>query len=323
MARALRIDIPDGVYHVMSRGLDRRAIVRDDQDRQTWTELLGRTAERRHWSVFAWALLDNHFHVFLRTPHADLSAGMHDLNAGYVTRFNWRHRRSGPLLQGRFRGVLVEEGHHYWELSRYIHLNPVRAGLVPAPEAYAWGSCRFYFRSRSAPSWLAWEEILGEHGWTLRTARRRYREFLQEGISLPPQSPFGDTVASTLLGSSGFVNRMKVWLHDRLPDADVPAARELRHEVSVEQVEAAVCKAYGVSPECVRARGKHHNEARCVGVYLCRRLTGMRLADIGKHFGGVRDSSICNTVAQLEHRRRREKGFGRMLTSLEERLARR
>jgi len=76
------------------------------------------------WRRFAWVLLDNHFHVFLRMPHADLSAGKYDLNAGCVSRFNRRHRRSGPLLHGRFKGVLVEEGHHYWELSRYIHLNP-------------------------------------------------------------------------------------------------------------------------------------------------------------------------------------------------------
>src|SRR5512136_660169 len=125
MARPLRIDIPDGVYHVTSRGLERRKIVLDDRDRRKWLELLGEGATRRRWRVFAWALLDNHFHLFLRTPDADLSAGMHDLNSGYVSVFNRRHKRCGPLLQGRFKGILVERAAHDWELSRYVHLNPV------------------------------------------------------------------------------------------------------------------------------------------------------------------------------------------------------
>ena len=114
MARPLRVDMPDGIYHVTSRGLDRRVIVRDDVDRDKWTDLLDRVAVRRDWRVFAWVLMDNHFHLFLRTPHGDLSAGMHDLNAGYPSAFNRCHRRCGPVLQGRFKGILVEEQHHGW-----------------------------------------------------------------------------------------------------------------------------------------------------------------------------------------------------------------
>jgi len=283
--------------------------------------MLARVAERRDWRVFAWVLLDNHFHIFLRTPQADLSAGMHDLNAGYVSTFNRRHRRVGPLFQGRFKGVLVEEGYHYWELTRYIHLNPVRARLVEEPEGYQWGSCRGYFHSRLAPEWLAWEEVLQEHGRTVRSARRRYREFLREGISSPVQSPFKATVASTLLGSSSFVDRMKVWLHDRLPDAEVPAARELRRQIAPAQVVAAVCEVYGTSEDTLRARGRRGNEPRAVALYLCKRLTRVCLSELGQTFGGVGASAVCNAVSALDHRLQRDRRVARLVSQIEKHLS--
>jgi len=110
MARPLRIDIPQGVYHGTSRGLERRAKVHDDGDRRKWEQLLDDVATRCQWHVFAWTLLDNHFHLFLRTPEANLSAGMHDLNSGYVSALNRRHGRCGPRSQGRFKAMVVESG---------------------------------------------------------------------------------------------------------------------------------------------------------------------------------------------------------------------
>ena len=229
----------DGVYHVTSRGLERRDIAADDVDRRNWHDLLGRVATRCRWRVFAWALMGNHFHLFLRTPEPNLSAGMHDLNSGYVSWHNRRHGRCGPLLQGRFKAILVEGGRHEWELSRYVHLNPVRAGLVAAPAAYRWGSCRFYLGKGESPEWLGWEEVLAGHGRTLRAARGAYARFLAEGVASPPPSPFGQVVASTLLGSEGFVARMRRWLEGRLPDREVPAARELRGRLELREVDAA------------------------------------------------------------------------------------
>ena len=108
MARPLRIGVPGGEYHVTCRGLERRAIVRDDADRARWLSLLSDVADRREWRVLAWALMANHFHLFVRTPAADISAGMHDLNSAYAGIFNRRHRRVGPLLQGRFGGDLPQ-----------------------------------------------------------------------------------------------------------------------------------------------------------------------------------------------------------------------
>jgi len=299
MARPLRLEIEDGVYHVTSRGLERRAIVRDDADRERWLALLDAVATRRRWRVFAWVLMGNHFHLFLRTPDADLSAGMHDLNSAYATGFNRRHGRRGPLLQGRFHAVLVERERHAWELSRYVHLNPVRARLVAAPADYRWSSAADTLGRRPAPPWLAWEDILAEHGGTLRTARARYAQFLADGVAAPPPSPLRQAVAGTLLGSAGFVERMRAWLRERPPDREVPAARTLRQRVGVDAIEAAVCATFGVPRERLRLRRRRDNVARAAALYLSRKLTGETLGALGARFGRITSQAVSQIVAHL------------------------
>jgi hypothetical protein len=119
--------------------------------------------------------MSNRFHLFLRTPEPNLSAGMHDLNSGYARLFSRRCHRSGSLLQGRFKATLVEDQTHSWELSRYAHLHPVRAKLVQLPQQYHGSSYAAYRLAREAagaPPWLDWETVLGEHSKDLRKARR-------------------------------------------------------------------------------------------------------------------------------------------------------
>jgi REP-associated tyrosine transposase len=120
MSRLLRFDVADSLQHVTNRGIERGDIVRDDDDRTEFVRLLGRIAARHRWRVFAWVLMDNHFHLFFRIEVPSLSAGMHDLESGYASLFNRCHERSGALFQGRFHDVVVENEMHAWELSRYV-----------------------------------------------------------------------------------------------------------------------------------------------------------------------------------------------------------
>jgi REP element-mobilizing transposase RayT len=130
----------------MSRGIEGRRICVDDMDRNVWLKILGRTAERFGWQVFAFSLLDNHYHLFARAPEGGLARGMRQLNGDYAGYFNRRHRRRGPLMQGRYRSVLVEDAGQWSELSRYVHLNPVRAGMCRRPEQWKWSSYPGYQR---------------------------------------------------------------------------------------------------------------------------------------------------------------------------------
>ncbi|MBL7132529.1 MAG: transposase [Phycisphaerae bacterium] len=320
MARPLRIVIPDGIYHVTTRGLERRKIVRDDQDRRRYVSLVGRVARQRDWRVLSWALMDNHSHLFVRTPHGDLSAGMHDLNSGYASTFNQRHERVGPLFQGRFKSVLVEKDYHYWELSRYIHLNPVRAGIVTRPDAYPWGSCREYLGVRDVPEWLATEEVLSQHGNTIGSARRAYARFLEEALDNPPVSPLREAVAGTVLGSPSFVERVKSMIEPDRADPNLPAARRLFADISCDHVAQAVAAELRVDSKSLRARGRHGNDARLVGVYLCRTVARMLAKQVGLYFGDVGGSAVSNMVAKASRRRKVDKKFDSLLRAIEARL---
>lgn len=300
MSRALRLNVPDGIYHVTARGLERRRIVRDDLDRQRWTQLLDRVATRRGWRVYAWALMDNHYHVFLRVPRSDLSEGMHYLNSTYATVFNRKHQRCGPLFQGRFKSVLVQTDYHYWELTRYVHLNPVRAKLIDDAASYRWSSCALYFGTKLAPSWLAWEDILFEHGNCLETAQEAYRRFLWEGLEQEAPSPLDVAEISSLLGKPAFIARMKDCLRSNSDSKDIPDADRLHRLFHPDDVVSAVCTVLETDHEQVLRKGRHGNKPRWIALYLCSSRTRYSYRDLGRYFGGASGQAVRTVVEKAE-----------------------
>lgn len=315
MARPLRIEVENGLYHVTSRGWQRRAIVRDEADRQAWWELLDRVAGRCGWRVFAWVLMTNHWHLFLRTPQPNLSAGMHDLNSGYATRFNRRHKRVGSLYQGRFKAILVEDESHAAGLSRYIHRNPVRAGVVARPQDYAWSSYRDYLSSKRGPEWLDCQTVLAEIGRDPRQARRAYRRFVEQGKGEP--SPLKSVVGGILLGSSAWIDRIRKQLAQQPRRPEVPAQRLLAWRPSVDVILEVVSQAYEVEPSVVLQRRRHGNDARLAALCLCRRLTDERVSALAARFGGVSAAAITKAVARAENRRATDRRWNRLLDKLE------
>ncbi|MBW1744137.1 MAG: transposase [Deltaproteobacteria bacterium] len=302
----MRINVPDGTYHVTSRGLERRSIVSDDLDRQQWTDLLGRVASRRNWRLYAWALLNNHYHLFLRVPHADLSQGMHDLNSAYVSVYNRRHQRCGPLLQGRFKGILVQNRYHFWELTRYVHLNPVRAGLVGVPDEYPWSSCAVYFRLHMAPPWLNWEEILLEYSDSVDLAQKAYRAFLEERPDTDAPSPLSGATASTLLGSPKYVAVIKGLLQGRLPNRQVPAANQLRTSYEVEEIVQSVCRAFDVDRSTLFLRGSRKNRPRSIALYLCCSMSRSSAKELGRFFGNISGQAVSKVSTRVHQERKRD-----------------
>jgi len=178
MARPWRIQFEDAVYHITTRGNHHQEIFRDDRDREFFLELLGRAVERFQFQIFAFCLMTNHYHLFLRTPEANLSRAMHWINTTYTTYFNRRHQESGHLFQGRFKSVLVADEAHYLQLSMYVHLNPVRAKMVEHPAEHPWSSFRDYAVSKSRRAWLSRSEILSHYGSDLLCHRRYQKECL-------------------------------------------------------------------------------------------------------------------------------------------------
>ena len=164
MARPLRIEYPGAFYHVTSRGNERRTIFQSNRDREKYLSYLESAHERYGAVIHVYCLMGNHYHLLLETPRGNLSKILQYVNGAYTTYFNIKRSRSGHLFQGRFKGILVDKDEYCKELSRYIHLNPVRAGMVKAPLEYPWSSYRYYARRDKKPKWLTTEFVLGEFG---------------------------------------------------------------------------------------------------------------------------------------------------------------
>jgi REP element-mobilizing transposase RayT len=196
VARPLRIAFPGALYHVTSRGNARAPIYLDDHDRSRFLVVVQEVVERHHWRCYAYCLMTNHYHLVVDTPLGNLSAGMRQLNGVYTQAFNRRHARVGHLFQGRFSGILVERVSHLLELARYVVLNPVRAGMVGAPEDYRWSSLRATLGRSPLPSWLEAERLLQTFN-----SPARYLEFVREGAGLP--SPWS-ALRGSVLGSDAF-----------------------------------------------------------------------------------------------------------------------
>jgi len=197
MGRALRHEEKNGVYHATSRGNDGRDIFIDAQDRIAFLVRLSRITEERGWLVYAYCLLTNHYHLVLRIPRGELSAGMKALNGGHSQRTNRRHGRTGHLFRNRFFASPVETPEHLLEALRYVALNPVRAGLCAQPGEWPWSSYRASAGLDARPEFLALDELLRFFAPAPVRAMAEYRSFVSAGVVSPRQVPVSDTVTRT------------------------------------------------------------------------------------------------------------------------------
>lgn len=182
MSRPVRIAFPDALYHVTARGDRREDIVEDDEDRWVFLQTLEKVISQFNWLCYAWCLMDNHYHLLIQTPDGNLSKGMRQLNGVYTQASNRRHRRVGHLFQGRFKAILVDSDVYLLELSRYVVLNPVRAGIVETPAEWIWSSYRETVGLVPPATWLAVDGLLAAFAEQRSLAQSRYAQFVKEGM---------------------------------------------------------------------------------------------------------------------------------------------
>jgi REP element-mobilizing transposase RayT len=207
MARPLRIEFSGALYHVTSRGDRREPIFEDDEDRQRFFLVLAEVVDRFNWLCHAYCLMTNHYHLVIETPDGNLSKGMRHLNGVYTQTSNRRHKRTGHLFQGRFKGILVDKESYLLEVARYVVLNPVRAGMVKEPQAWEWSSFRAMVGDIPPPGWLATDGLLAMFSKQRATARKRYRQFVVDRMGT---SSLWDGLRQQIyLGDEKFVERMQ------------------------------------------------------------------------------------------------------------------
>lgn len=252
MARPLRIEFADALYHVTSRGNERRSIFRSDRDRRTFLTLLEQAAKRFRWSVTAYVLMTNHFHLVIQTPDPNLSRGMQWLNGTYAAWFNHRHQRAGHLFQGRFHAFLVEKEGYFAELLRYVVLNPVRAKIVERPENYRWSSYRATAGLEAAPAWLDVASALVWLADEPTAAKTAYREFVMERIGC--QERLWDKVTHAMyLGREEWTKRMRKLVESRPRSTDHPKPQRAVGRPDLRTIVKAVAATCSTSQEAVRS----------------------------------------------------------------------
>jgi REP element-mobilizing transposase RayT len=206
MARPLRIEYAEAVYHITSRGNARRSIFKDDKDRGMLLNILKKVNDRYHWFCHAYCLMSNHYHLVIETPDGNLSKGMRHLNGVYTMRFNRHHGSVGHVFQGRYKAILIQKESHLLEVCRYVVLNPVRAKVVEVPERWKWSSYRATAGMEKAHACLSTDWVLGQFGSKRKVGEKRYRAFAKNGIE--GHRIWEDVKGQSILGEKDFVDKL-------------------------------------------------------------------------------------------------------------------
>jgi putative transposase len=234
MSRPLRIEYPGAVYHVTSRGNDKKPIFKDDHDRECFLNALQNVNKRYHWICHAYCLMTNHYHLLIETPDGNLTIGMRQLNGVYTQLFNKWHGKTGHIYQGRYKAILIQKESHLLEVCRYVVLNPVRANMVEQPGSYAWSSYCATAGQAKPHACLTTDWVLGRFSGKRGKAEQEYKKFVSWGID--QKSIWTEVRGQSILGEDGFVDKLidRLKKHKDLPE--IPRSQRYAHRPSLERL---------------------------------------------------------------------------------------
>ena len=309
MARPLRVEYPGAFYHVINRGNAGENLFKGIRDREKFLEYLETAIERFSLKIYTYCLMTNHFHVLLETRLPNLSQAIQWVNVSYAGYFNRKYQRNGHLFQGRFKSILVDADEYLKQLSRYIHLNPVRANLVEHPDEYKWSSYSTITGKTKEPAWLESAWLLSQFGTQRKQAITNYRKFVEEANTKDMKNPAKDLSGGFILGSPDFVIWIKeTFLSTRSDENEIPQLRELKPRINIDQIVEAVCREFNCEIETILQKGRKRNVARDVAIYLVRVLSGEKGKNIGEYFGNISGAAITRRynclVKQIENNKR-------------------
>jgi putative transposase len=286
MARPLRIEFEGAVYHVTARGNERRKIFFSKRDYERFKEYITAAKEKYHFILHGYVLMTNHYHLLVETPEKNLSKIMHHINSSYTTYTNVKRKRCGHLFQGRFKSIVVDKDSYLLELSRYLHLNPVRAMIVEKPEDYPYSSYAAYI-STQGEALVNRSAILEMFNTKESEAIKRYRAFVENAMGEEAESPMKKVYGGMILGGEGFIKDILGKIEERELEKEAVSYRKaLRAPFGVDEVLSAVCKHYGISKKEVTSAGQ--GEVRKMCVYLMKKHTVATTREIGGLLGNMR-----------------------------------
>jgi len=288
MARPLRIEYENALYHVTSRGNRKDVIFFEEVDRKIFLDVLGEVVERYHWICYGYCLMTNHYHLLLETPKANLSEGMRQVNGIYTQRINRNYGRPGHLFQGRFRAILVEKEPYLLELCRYIVLNPVKAGMVREPGEWKWSSYSAILGTAKPPKFLNSEWVLAQFSEDIVQARQQYKKFVMEGEE--KGSIWKDLRGQILFENERFLETIRKHFEDKKGIKEIRKTERLVNRETLHDIFTDI-----------RSKADRNEK-----IYVAHFVQGYRLKEISD-FLEVHYSTISKVIGQRKKIRSRKK----------------
>ena len=330
MSRPLRIQYPDAYYHVTCRGNEQRKIFRDAEDINEFLRLLARSAEIYEARVLAYTLMPNHFHLLICTPKGNLSEFMRHFNISYTGSFNRKYRRAGHLYQGRYKAFLIDKDNYLLEVSRYIHLNPLRMKSKESLDE-RWlvlltsesTSLPGYLNKKNRKDFVDYNTILDYFGTEGGKSSRGYKKFIAEAIEKDIPSPLEKGKGTGIVGEKIFIEQIKqLFDKDRKVKKsrrEQPALRKLDRNWTPEDLINSYLKLVSKTREELTAKGKHSPD-RAILMELLYRLCKITQPEIGKLLGGIDYSAVSQARKRLHIKTENDPELKKKFTALQSKL---
>lgn len=296
MARPLRIEYEGALYHLTARGNERGKVFFTKADYRKFKDYLREGQTKFGFILHCFVLMTNHYHLLIETPEKNLSKIMHYLNSSYTTYINIKRKRSGHLFQGRYKAILVDRDSYLLELSRYLHMNPVRANMTERPEDYPHSSYAAYIAEGDGLAHTT--DLLSMFSNDKKAAKQRYKIFVESALGEKMESPLKKVYGGMILGSVPFIKESLNRLEDELlKRTETSHKKELRSHYEIEDVLSLVAAHYGVTPEIAASAAR--NDIRKVVIYLLKKQSAASNQAIGEAIGGMSGFAVAKAHQRL------------------------
>jgi len=301
MTRPLRIEYPDAWYHVMNRARKRQEAFATVEDCNSFIDIIKDAAEIFNMKIAAYCLMANHYHLLVQTPDANLSRCMRHINGIYTQRYNARNGCDGTLFRGRYKSIVVDADSYLLELVRYIHRNPLRAGIVAKLDDYEWSSHKGYVSKAKKWEWLHKDYILGMFSKDKRSQIISYKRFISSEESAELIHYYSKKNIPSILGDKIFVKLLKDSFLKKKKEKEIPESTKLCPEVI--DIKQAVCAYYQKEEaDLLMSRRGVENEARDFAMYMLRVIRSERLTKIGEEFNLSNYSSVSTAIERIKRK---------------------
>jgi REP element-mobilizing transposase RayT len=313
MARPYRLQAEGCLYHITSRGDDRKKIFLSEADFRKFLEYLKTAKEKFKFYLYAYCLMGNHYHLLIETTQANLSKIMQYLNTSYTIYYNIKRKRSGHLFQGRFKSILVEADSYFTELTRYIHLNPVKVRLADNPEKYRWSSYNAYLHNKA-------DDFIdkGRIKELLPMNPSQYRNFVLEGVKETPDI-FRNVYAGFILGRVKFIKDKLNQLQRDVDSKNFAHKRAVKNIIDPHEIINAVAAHFKLNPDQICKSNKRPMTAKKIALYLLRRKTGLTNAQIGQLFD-MKFAAVSKAALSFERQMAGDRGLIKAINQISSKI---